>query len=236
MATVTLRPAANSGAQQMTPVGAAANWDCGNEVAHDDYASYVKHVILAGGFGKATDRYTSTYTDPGDIGAISDVTLFMWDGIQIAADSNLLYVGCRNAGVDYFSGGFIDPAFSPNSYSMATRPWGGSWVKADLDAFVFCLKSFIDATGADGENYFTQVYAVATYLPDTPLPGGLGGIAVAGNQATLDMGDPTLPASLGTIRVTGMLSGLIVEEMPEHEFYVYDRRQKYRQGPIGGGA
>ena len=166
--TLTLRPEAAGDEANLSPSGAANNWDCVDEVTSDDDTTYVLSDAKSDTF--QTDLYNLPDTTVSGKGKINSVTVH----INARAGGNIAQTGAytriktngathndseitlTNTYTDYYT------AYPTNP--QTTNEW--TWLEVNnLQAGVALRRSA--GTGGNKESRCTQVWVVVDYTPAT---------------------------------------------------------------------
>jgi len=169
--TQTFRPVAAGNHSELTPNGAANNWDCVNDTTSDGDATYVEVAADA----NYVDTYKIDATSISDYVTIRSVTVYavIKTGVVAAGDQKIVV---RIGGSNYFSS---DLGLGSNApYTLTSNTWNtnpntsSGWTKSNLDSLeiginlsyarctqVYCIVEYAELAikvGKDGVNALTE--------------------------------------------------------------------------------
>ena len=154
----------NSLPLNLTPVGAATNWDCVNDVggAPDDDTTYVSSA--SAGPNYLEDVYTATPSVV--IGCksskINTVSVFYRARGYGVVDASAM-VGVSLDGVTIWSAGQTLTGAYVNYTVALTRPGGGTWTLAEVERAKIHLKLHKGTGGVGADARCTQMYITVSY-------------------------------------------------------------------------
>ena len=161
MAVVTLYPNAAGDKTNLTPQGAAANWDCVDEHPHNSDTTRVLLMYT----GKYDKRDLYNIEDTSQTGYIMNVKLVVTSRMS-SIYSNAMTALIKTHGTEYL-GGTINPttqSYAEYNYSWSNNPYTGvAWTFAEINALQIGIS---DNRGTNGVNLTTQVRAEITYTPN----------------------------------------------------------------------
>jgi hypothetical protein len=161
----TFRPNGVGTTTQLGRYGALSNWDCVDEVTSDGDTSYVWGTV-SGAYQKDTYATPDPATRPGTINkVIIKINCERSSGQGLFAKTVVRTGGTDYEGIEIT----LTNSYVVYSTEYPTKPGGGSWTWADIDAMEIgvVLKSTLTG-GKLHEARCTQVWAEVDYTPSTP--------------------------------------------------------------------
>ena len=150
MAKLFLRPSGTTGTPQLVPSGAAAGWQCVDEVTPDDFTTFVyQYCAELGTGGTFIDLYTLQDAAAAVAGVINSVTIRYRGAVDSTGFAEQYLCGIRTGSTT----NYLDSIRTSASMTTYTKAWttnprvGGAWTWAQVNALL--LVAYINVDGDD---------------------------------------------------------------------------------------